>query len=211
MKNGTNSLKMLKVLLAISWWGTIAATGLMLMVGTMAVFDPGSYGPDLLGAAGSLDSSSLSAVTPDGLPANVEFQEPVRLRIMMPAEYWESRRGTVALGAFAFLAVLGLFLYFLRLLRQIVGSVEEGNPFVSQNARRLRIMAALIILGGVGKTFFEFTISGYADAVLRPSGFNLDGRLGFDFASLIAGLSVIVLSEVFRIGAAMREEQDLTV
>lgn len=188
------------------------ATGLIVALGTMAVFDPGSINSiDLFASAGSLDSSSLSAATREGLPANVEFREPVRLRIIMPAEYWESRRGTVAFGALALVTMLGLFLYFLRLLRQVVWSVEDGDPFVSQNAKRLRIMGALIIMGGVAKTFSEFAMSGYADVVLRPAGFNLDGQLGLDFTSLIAGLGVIVLSEVFRIGAAMREEQELTV
>ena len=208
----TKSLKVLKALLAICWWGAIAATLLVAVVGTMAVFDPGSINSiDLHGYAGSIDASSLSAVTREGLPAGVEFQEPVWLKITMPPEYWDSRRGTVAIGAFAIVAMLGLFLYFLRLLRQIVWSVEEGNPFISRNAKRLRIMGALMIVGGFAKTVSEFAISGYADTVLRPAGFNLNGHLGFDFTSLIVGLSVIVLSEVFRIGAAMREVQELTI
>lgn len=212
MKNTTNSLKVLKALLAISWWGTIVTMGLMMTLGTMVVLDPGSNNSfGLYGFASSLDSSSLSAVTREGLPANVEFREPVSLTIMMPTEHWESRRGTVAFGAFAIVAMPGLFLYFLHLLRQVVWSVEGGNPFVSLNAKRLRIMGALIVLSGVAKTFSEFAISGYLDAILRPEGFSLDGHIGLDFRSLIVGLSVIVLSEVFRIGAAMREEQELTV
>lgn len=212
MKNVAKSLKVLKALLAISWWGTIAATILVILVGAIVVLDPGSLNSiDLLGSAGSLDASSLSAVTQEGLLASVEFREPVRLKISMPPEHWETRRGTIVIGAFAVVAMLGLFLYFLRLLRQIVLSLEEGNPFVSQNAKRLRIMGALMIVGGFAKTISEFAMSGYADTVLRPGGFSLDGHLGLDFTSLIVGLSVIVLSEVFRIGAAMREEQELTV
>ena len=36
------SLKVLKAILAIGWWGTIAATLLVAVVGTIVVYDPDS-------------------------------------------------------------------------------------------------------------------------------------------------------------------------
>lgn len=212
MKIESKSLGVLKVLLAICWWGALAATGLVATLAVVAVIEPGGVlDVDLVGVAGAVDASSLSAVTREGLEARVEFQDPVRLKVVMPAEFWESRRGLVAVGGIVLVGFLALFLAFLKMLRQIVWSVEEGNPFVAENARRLRVMGVLIISGGIGKTVSEFALSGYADAVLKPVGFNLNGHIGLDFTTLILGLSVMVLSEVFRLGTAMREEQDLTV
>lgn len=131
----------MKILLAICWWGTVLATVLMGVIGTLTVFDPGRYLDVVwIGFDSSVDSSPLSAITRDGLKANVKFQDPVRLKFVMPAEFWEPRRGLVAFGGILLVALLGLFLYFLRLLRQIVRTVEAGNSFVSDNARRLRSM-----------------------------------------------------------------------
>ncbi len=212
MNKAARSLNLLKILLAISWWGTLLATVLVIVLGALLIFDPGgNINVGLIGYAGSVESSSLSATTRDGLMAKVEFHEPVRLDVELPAEHWQSRRGLIALAGIVTIAALGLFLYFLHLLRQIVISVEEGNPFVYENAKRLRKLGILILMGAVAKTVSELSMSGYADAILIPQGFNLNGHISVDFTSIIAGLSVIVLSEVFRVGAAIREDQDLTI
>ncbi len=212
MKTQSRSLNLLKLLLAIGWWVTILGAALVLVFGTLAVINPGEFlDVKLTGIAGSVDSSSLSAVTRDGLLTKVEFHEPVRLKIEVPVEHWESRRVIVALGGIVFLAQLALALFFLRFLRQIVWSVEEGDPFVSQNAKRLRMMGVIMIASAFVGALLKFAVSGYADAVLRPTGFNLDGHFGLDFNTIILGLSVIALSEVFRIGTQMREEQQLTI
>lgn len=223
MKNKSKSLKVLKALLAFCWWGTIGGAVVVTVfiafvaispsriLGDGVVLNDVSFDGSVTGFAGSIDASSLSAVTRDGVVADVEFRDPVRLKITLPAEHWESRRHLLVYGWLALLVVMGLFLLFVKLLREIVWSVEAGNPFVAQNAERLRKMGGLIIVGAFAESLKNLISSGYADTVLIPSGFSLDGHLGFSFGTLMIGLSVIVLSEVFRIGIAMREEQELTV
>lgn len=223
MKSKSKSLNALKVLPAISWWGGIVAAVFVIVVGIIAIANPsGTLGSNVVvdglsingsitGFASGVDASSLLAVTRDGVAANVEFYDPVKLKIGLPAAHWESRRPLLVFGLLAMLFVIGLSLLGLKLLRQIVWSVEAGNPFISENAERLRKMGVLIILGAFAKAIGNLISSGYADTILIPDGFNLGGHIGFDFGLLMIGLTVVVLSEVFRIGTKMREEQELTV
>ena len=44
----------------------------------------------------------------------------------------------------AFVAVAGLFVFFGK-LRHIIGTVEQGDPFVSDNASRLTVMAWIML------------------------------------------------------------------
>ncbi|MDQ8185080.1 DUF2975 domain-containing protein [Pelagicoccus sp. SDUM812002] len=210
MKTKSKSLNALKVLLAISWWGTIATTVLIVVLAPLAVSSPGDY-VNYLKGYGQIVDSNLTAMTREGLPVAVEFEDNLLVKLVLPAEHWEANRGLVALAFGVFLAMMGAVLWFMHQLRQIVRSVEVGDPFISENANRLRVMGLLIIFGSLAKSVSDFALSGYADVVVKPVGFSLNGHLHGDFFSLVIGLSVLVLSEVLRVGAAMRQEQDLTI
>ena len=111
----------------------------------------------------------------------------------------------------------GLLLILFRifqLLKRVVGTVSEGDPFVPDNASRLTQMAWLTLamqavtlpIGGVATWI--------ADAVNDPTEVhtNID-TLDFGFSSngLLLMLILFILARVFRQGAAMRAELEATV
>ncbi len=212
MKKRSRSLTLLKFILGATWWGGLAVSALLLVLIAAALFNPDEgLSIDIIGYASDVDGSALSVVTRDGVPGEVEFENNVRLKITLPDEHWESRVGLIVLAGIGLFLVMGLFLYLVRQLRAILWSVDAGDPFIAENAVRLRVVGILILLGGFVGSLSEFAMSGYADVVLRPEGFNLNGHLHFNMSALISGLCIIVLSEVFRHGTKMREEQELTV
>lgn len=203
---------MLKFILGATWWGGIAASVLLVVLIAVVFFDSDEeLSIDITGYASDVDSSALSVVTRDGIPGEVEFENNVHLKITLPNEYWESRWGLIVLAGFGLALLMGLFLYLVHQLRAILWSVDAGDPFIAENAVRLRVVGILILLGGFAGSVADFAMSGYADVVLRPEGFNLNGHLHLNGSALISGLCIIVLSEVFRHGTKMREEQELTV
>ena len=98
-------------------------------------------------------------------------------------------------------------------LRAIVAMLIAGDPFVPGNAARLRAIAValaiyqLIRYATHGMIALVFTLFG------RPveSGASLTAEFGLNLGVWFAVLALFVLSEVFREGARMRDEQKLTI
>jgi len=118
----------------------------------------------------------------------------------------------------AYARVLGLWaLFFIGTvqLAKVLRDVSRGKAFVLENARRLRIVGYAMAGGAI----FKFLM--YLGAVsLFRSGFVVAGaaipwmvliRIASSPGLLLGGIIVIVISEVFRLGNQLREEQELTV
>jgi len=212
MKERSVSLRILKFLFAVCWWGTIGISLLMvILLPVVAVTSPEKIDLSLVGFARGVDSSALTATTHEGLASIIEFKEPVQVRLSLPADNWEPKWVYVLGGIVLGIAGAGLFLYFLKQFREIIQTVESGDPFVFENARRVRIIGLLILVGGFVGGLLETAGGIWADSMFVTEGFDLSTQIGLDFSTLISGLSIIVLSEIFRYGTQMREEQSLTV
>ena len=105
-------------------------------------------------------------------------------------------------------AIMALAFTFFRLLRQIINSVGERDPFVVENADRLWRMGWIAVAVELMK------LPAGAMAIFLESQFESD-KMHFDFDFSIAGLLIalilFILARVFRHGAAMREDLEGTV
>jgi len=100
----------------------------------------------------------------------------------------------------AFVAV-GVSLYIINRLLEILRTLRFGSPFVKENAERFKKVGYALLLGEAGKIIFKFL------------GLIFDAKIKYhtELTIWIAIIAVFVLAEVFREGAKMKEEQDLTV
>jgi len=92
-----------------------------------------------------------------------------------------------------------------RLLLRVVRALGDGDPFTPDNARRLRLIALLLAVGGplvqvVGDVTRNALLSQVAVAADLPTEFNLS------LWPLAAGLLVAFVAEVFARGSALRAE-----
>lgn len=123
-----------------------------------------------------------------------------------------------ALVLAAYLRILGLAaLFFIGTVQiaRVLRDVSRGKAFARENARRLRIVGYAM----AGGAAFKFVMQMGAIIVFRgeieAAGAAIPWGLITWFAScpgiLLGGIIVIVISEVFRLGNQLQEEQELTV
>ena len=116
------------------------------------------------------------------------------------------RRGPVACGFLLLADVYGAALLVTAdRLRRLFATLIAGRPFEPKNARRLQ---------EIGLALLALQLAGYALAALTPAALGAPQRPRGDAANLsgwFAVLVVFVLAEVFREGARLQAEAELTV
>jgi hypothetical protein len=95
----------------------------------------------------------------------------------------------------------GVMLYIVNRLLEILRTLRFGSPFVKENADRFRRVGFALLAGEGAKLLF----------VILGAIFDADVEYNTELTTWVAMISVFVLAEVFREGAKMKEEQDLTV
>lgn len=104
-----------------------------------------------------------------------------------------------------------VYLTFFVLLRQLVRAARRGDPFTAATARRLRFLGGFLFVGAlVAALAAEAIIHG-----LLSRSVTIDRLFFFDWDTpgyvLINGLGLIVVGEIVRRGAAMREDLEGTI
>ena len=89
-------------------------------------------------------------------------------------------------------------------LRRIFGAMTAGDPFHPDNVRRLRVTA--LVLGLIEINRYIFAALDHFVLGVRPRG-----GLNIDFTPWFAVLVIVVLAEVFREGARLRRDAELTI
>jgi hypothetical protein len=88
-------------------------------------------------------------------------------------------------------------------LRRIFASMTAGDPFHPDNVRRLRVTA--LVLGLIEINRYRFAALDRFVLGLHPRSLSLD------FTPWFAVLVIVVLAEVFREGARLRRDAELTI
>jgi len=100
-----------------------------------------------------------------------------------------------------------VFLVIVKQLRKISHTLVTGDPFVPENANRLRTIWIAVAAGEIIRLGSTFAISWLSKNTNTVDLQEPDLRIYVWFMVL----AVIILSEVFREGARLRQEQKLTV
>jgi len=103
-------------------------------------------------------------------------------------------------------------------MRQILISLEQGKPFVQENAHRIRWIGCSVIGIGVAAMLFGGLILLFLNDPFRITGVEVKvywlsvvRNAGDDIGSIFWGLLVLLISEIFRQAVRLKEEQELTV
>ena len=119
--------------------------------------------------------------------------------------------GAVALLLAGVAGLLGVAVYGLILLRRIVMSVGEGDPFVPANADRLARMGWLALAGQLASIPIGGMAMWVAEIAQDSDKVHVGDDFGFDIGGILLILILFILARVFRQGAKMREELEGTV
>ncbi|MFZ1993495.1 MAG: DUF2975 domain-containing protein [Solirubrobacteraceae bacterium] len=127
-----------------------------------------------------------------------------QLSVKAPSEVVAVGLGFVAVG-------LGLVLLVLRQLRALVAEAVAGSPFGARSAGRVRLIGAAIIVAELTRALVVLVGSLWAKAHIHIPGAGFRAVFPVQITGLGAGVLVVMLAEVFRIGAVLQRDHDLTV
>mgnify|MGYP003672771344 CR=1 FL=1 len=112
-----------------------------------------------------------------------------------------------------FVAEIVTLLVLVDRLRRMFATLLAGDPFVPENAGHLRVIAiAIAVYQAVryiaqAMVAFSLTLFGHPTA----NGTEVSVEYNINLGAWFAVVALLVLSEVFREGARMRQEQKLTI
>jgi hypothetical protein len=115
------------------------------------------------------------------------------------------------------LIYISVLLVILRQLQQVCKTLAAGDPFVPENAKRLRLIWIAIAVGEIlrqGGSFFFGYLNRRGVIEYAPDGNTLSGTdvtIELRIYVWFLVLAFIIFAEVFREGARLRQEQKLTV
>ena len=98
-------------------------------------------------------------------------------------------------------------------LRRICATLIAGDPFVPENAGHLRVIAIAIAAFQVLRHVTTGAVAMLLTLMDQPviGGIEIEGGWNVDLGAWFAVVALLVLAEVFREGAKMRQEQKLTI
>lgn len=149
----------------------------------------------------ALIAASCAIAVPAVLVMNESIMDALARHGGPPGTIWAVISVIALTGA---MAALGFF--FFRDLYRIVASVEDGDPFIPVNARRLNAMGWIAVAVHVLGVPLAMT-SKWLDSLFDQH----DGNFEFSLFGLLLALVLFVLARVFREGAKMRDELEGTV
>lgn len=185
--------------LTIAWWVLWIALGGLAIA---ALVYAGIY---VLIGAGTLDESILTGGdgirlggSGEGLHVSYDSAAGATWPVGVPA---------LMIGA---VVVIGGLVIVSR-LRKLFASFTSGEPFRRENAEHLRAIWITMLSIELARFVLLGLVAGLFAAVGLPEGANANFTINIDISTWMSIAILIVLAEVFREGARMKEEQELTI
>lgn len=194
----------MKFVLETAWWAVAVSLGLLVILLACSFF--------IEVRGNNLTMSLPVAVQVDapihgpGHETNAHF-EKLRGNLRFPAQKGAFLSGSVAVVVLVF----GYLLWMVTQLRHVFRSLSQQLPFVSGNARRIRWVGLAVIFGEIGRTAIVYFWSYYTSLHFTVSGLRFAASADVNFITIVSGLAILVIAEVFQEGARMQEEQSLTI
>ena len=181
--------------------------------------------PQLIGAVRGMGHGSVASVLKIALDAAYVLLALITLValialvvfLFLPIDNWTVSneaggvqqaltRPLILFGLGVLCAWFGGFLLILRQLRQIFRTLTLGDPFQPENVRRLRQIGATLAIVTAGVWIAQSVVA----ARLAPGVLDRQG-VGALLTPIFSVMVVFVLAEVFREGARLRRESELTI
>ncbi len=201
MRAGSLRLTAVAGVLTGLWW-------LVLVGGSLAVLGFAS-------AAAAQVSLRISVPVFVSLPAVSGQIDAARRPSSLSGLSGQLRTGASTVVVLAVLVVVviaaGLLLVVLSQLRALVAGLRAGRPFGANAARRVTVVGAVMIVGELLRAGVICASSWWAARHRSVAGVRLHVGLPLRVEVLAAGVLLVIFAEVFRLGALMQDEQDLTI
>jgi hypothetical protein len=150
-----------------------------------------------------LDADRAGVTTGSGLRDGVVVDGTVEVRLDHPTARQR------ALGALSHLPGVFVVVAMLAMLAQMVRHARRADPFTGSMVRRLRWLAATVLIGGTAAEAAEFVASVVLSDSLVTTG--AAGTYVFTGQWLLVGVGFLALAEVVNRGTALRAELETVI
>jgi Protein of unknown function (DUF2975) len=196
----------LVILLNVAWY--IVAFAMVLAIGLAGVsaFHDIRGGEIDIPVSFSIDAQALPVRAPslgieraqiENARGSLKFSPPPGASFVAPA----------LLGAI----MLALVLFVVSQLRAVFRTLRDGRPFVPANAPRIRWIAFAVIAGEIARAAVVYSANSHAMAHFSATGLRFDARPDLNVVTIVHGLIILAIAEVFRTGTRLDEDQSLTI
>jgi hypothetical protein len=120
-------------------------------------------------------------------------------------------KAIIAFNLVSMLIAFSISLSITFLLRRIFQTLTNSYPFIIQNAHRLKNIGLLVMLTSVTSLAHDWIVNWFLKQNFTIDGSAIRAHLVIDLKSIFAGLIILIIAEIFRVGTRLKEEQDLTV
>jgi hypothetical protein len=157
------------------------------------------------------------------LPVAMELNAPVhsgstaidvdaRIEKLRGSLRFPVRNGAFFLGSMiAILIFFGSLLWVLTQLRHVFRSLSRGLLFIPENARRIRWVGFTVIFGELARAALVYFWSYYTSLHFTADGPRFIASTDISGITIVGGLAILVIAEVFREGTRLQEDQSLTI
>jgi hypothetical protein len=197
---------LLTVVLNVAWY--FVAVALVLTAGLVAI----SPWLDLHGGkidipvSFDVDARALQVSAP-GLGIDAAEIQHVRGTMIFPPPSRASVAGPLTIVAI----ILALVLWGLGQLIAVFRTLRDRQPFVPENATRIRRIGFAVMLAELGRVALVFSANAYAMTHFTANGLRFNVRPDLNLFPIVHGLIIVAIAEVFRAGTRLDEDQSLTI
>lgn len=194
---GKGSLaSIIKVVLDIAWvvlWVAAGclALGVVCYLGFVAAIQFGWLSPEIL-------DSSRSTVQVGPVTVETRSEDRLVFHVVAPALL----SAAVAVGG---------ALVILWRLKHLFKNFTSGEPFSRDNASHLRVIWIAMLVMELSRYAIAATVAVFVAVFGQPDSTTIEVDAPVNFLTWCAIFVLIVLAEVFREGARLKEEQELTI
>jgi len=197
----------LVILLNVAWY--IVALSLVLAIGLAAL----SAFHDIRG--GEIDIPVSFSVDAHALPVRAPSLgimgaqiEHVRGQLKFSPPTGASLVAPLLVGLAIMLA---LVLFVLGQMGAVFRTLRDGRPFVPANATRIRWIGFAVIAGELVRAGGIYSTNSFAMTHFSANGLRFDARPDLNLLTIVHGLIILAIAEVFRTGTRLDEDQSLTI
>jgi len=196
----------IRFVLDAAWW--LAVVSLALLAGLL-----------VFSFCVNLEGDNLTMNLPVALELNApvqgssaSMQTDARIEKLRGSLRFPVRNGAFFSGSMLLTVVLlGCLLWVLTQLRHLFRSLSRGLLFIPENARRIRWVGFAVIFGELARAAMVYYWSYYTSLHFTANGLHFVASTDFNGITIVAGLAMLVVAEVFREGTRLHDEQSLTI
>jgi hypothetical protein len=200
----------LVVILNVTWWCMAFALALVIGLAGVSAFHDIGGGEHVtldIPVSFSVDARALPVSAPSLGIAHAEVEKARGLLKFSPPP------GTslVVTALFGLALMFATVLFVVGQLRAVFRTLRDGRPFVPANATRIRWIAFAVIAGEFARAGIVYSANVHAMTYFSANGLRFDARPDLNILTIVHGLIILAIAEVFRTGARLDEDQSLTI